>query len=154
MKIDSNTLFKKKWFKPALFIVGTLAVVMVPLLAYKPPTNTLLLDNQEYVLEIVASSEARKKGLSGRESLAANQGMLFVERTPTVSCIWMKDMNFDIDIVWVDYTKTIRHLEERVSPKTYPKAFCPKLKTKYVVELPSGTIDKHQLAVGQKLPLN
>ncbi|MFZ1483941.1 MAG: DUF192 domain-containing protein [Candidatus Saccharimonadales bacterium] len=149
-----QTITTKKWFKPALFIVGTLAVVMVPLLAYKPPTNTLLLDNQEYVLEIVASSEARKKGLSGHESLAANEGMLFAEPTPTVTCIWMKDMNFAIDIVWVDDTKIIRHLEERVSPKTYPKTFCPKVKTKYVVELPSGTIDKHQLAVGQKLPLN
>ena len=80
--------------------------------------------------------------------------MLFVEPKPRVACIWMKDMNFAIDIIWLDDKKTIRHLEERVSPKTYPKTFCPEGKTKYVVELPSGTIDKHQLAVGQKLPLN
>ena len=148
-----QSVTSKRWFKPALFILGTLAVIVVPLLAYKPPTNTLFLDQQEYTLEIAASGAERKKGLGGRATIAANEGMLFVEPTPNIACFWMKDMNFSIDIIWLDDKKIIRNLEERVSPKTYPKSFCPKTKTKYVVELPSGSIDKHELLVGQKLPL-
>lgn len=150
----ARSVTSSPWFKPTMFIVATLAIVFLPLLFYKPPTNTLVLDGQKYTLEIVLGVEERQRGLSGRQALAPNEGMLFVEAKPNIACFWMKDMNFAIDIVWVDDTKIIRHLEERVSPKTYPKTFCPKVKTKYVVELPSGTIDKHQLAVGQKLPLN
>lgn len=150
----ARSITSSPWFKPVVFVLATLAIVFLPLIFYKPPTNTLVLDGQAYTLEIVVSAEERKKGLSGRESLAANEGMLFVEAKPNIACFWMKDMNFAIDIIWLDDKKIIRHLEERLSPKTYPKSFCPPVKTKYVVELPSGSIDKYQLAVGQKLPLN
>lgn len=142
-----------RWFRPVAFSVATLAIVLLPLLLYQAPTNTLVLDKQSYILEIVVSTKDRQKGLSGREALEANGGMLFVQPKPEVACIWMKDMNIDIDIIWVDDKKIIRHLEERVSPRTYPKSFCPELKAKYVVEMPSGSIDKHELVVGQKLPL-
>jgi uncharacterized protein len=150
-KIDS--MKNHAWFKPAAFIVATLAIVFLPLIFYRPATNTLVLDGQEYTLEIVVSAEERQTGLSGRETIAANEGMLFVEPKPKIVCMWMKDMSFAIDIIWLDDKKIIRHLEERVSPKTYPKSFCPSVKTKYVIELPSGTIDKHELVLGQKLPL-
>jgi uncharacterized protein len=38
---------------------------------------------------------------------------------------WMKEMNFPIDIVWLNKDKKIVHIEHNVSPDTYPKIFNP-----------------------------
>lgn len=52
--------------------------------------------------EIAADDTARRRGLSGRASLAENRGMLFVYPDRLERTYWMKGMRFPIDIVWID----------------------------------------------------
>ncbi len=103
-----------------------------------------------YSLEKVTTNEARIKGLSDRSELKPQTGMLFVFTTPRQQCIWMKDMKFNLDIIWLDETKKINKIEQNVSPATYPSSFCAD-NTKYVIELNSGDIAKLQLNVGDNL---
>jgi len=89
-------------------------------------------------------------GLSGRTSLDG-EGMLFVFEESGNYGFWMKDMNFPIDILWIDDTFTIMGIEKEVSPDTYPKSFGEKFLAKYVLEVPSQYSDKNKINVGDKI---
>jgi len=54
-----------------------------------------------FEVEVVATSETRNRGLSGRESMAPQTGMLFVFEPAIASAFWMKDMLFPLDFVWI-----------------------------------------------------
>lgn len=97
----------------------------------------------------LAMSEAeRAQGLSGRTSLAKNTGLLFVFESPDKHGFWMKDMNFPIDIVWIDEHMKIIHIESNVSPHTYPKTFFPPSPDRFVLETPAGSMKSHKISEG------
>lgn len=84
--------------------------------------------------------------------MSKNEGMLFLYENSDRQCIWMKDMKFNIDIIWADRDKTITHLESNVSPQTYPKNFCGGLApNSYVIELNGGVATEAGLKIGDKL---
>ena len=58
-------------------------------------------------IEISDTKAKREQGLSGKEGLAENEGMLFVFEKEGYYGFWMKDMNFPIDIAWLDKNKKI-----------------------------------------------
>lgn len=98
----------------------------------------------------VADTESsRQQGLSGTKPLEENEAMLFVYDYPTRPGIWMKDMNYSIDIVWLDASKKVIYIERDVSPETYPRVFLPQSDAQYVIELPAGFSQKHGLGLGQ-----
>lgn len=101
-------------------------------------------------LDVADTYEARRMGLSGRESMAENQGMLFIFDEPGLQCFWMKDMNFDIDMIWLDASKTVTKIDKNVAKETYPDNFCQD-DVMYVVEVVSGWADKNSVKIGQKL---
>ncbi|MFN3487243.1 MAG: nucleotide-binding domain containing protein, partial [Planctomycetota bacterium] len=51
--------------------------------------------------EVARTAEERAQGLSGRDSLAEDAGMLFVLEREHVPSFWMKGMRFPLDFVWV-----------------------------------------------------
>jgi len=107
--------------------------------------------DNEYSLEVALSSEAQRTGLSYRESLADNTGMLFIFNELDNHGIWMKDMNFNLDILWVDENKQIVYLKQAVTPESFPDIFTPNKPAKYVIEMSSGFISNENLQVGDKL---
>jgi uncharacterized membrane protein (UPF0127 family) len=156
---------KTKWALSLLLVA--FAVGFIWFLLHKPSTDTLTnsaTNSQKsrgscnglqttlicYTLEVADSNAERVKGLSGREGLMQNSGMLFVFPNTTEQCFWMKDMKFSIDIIWLNDKKEIVKLEENVSPNTYPQNFCAP-DTKYVIELNSGEARKQNFAIGQQL---
>lgn len=103
-------------------------------------------------MEVASSNAERLKGLSGRDSLPDNKGMLFVFEKPAEQCIWMKDMLFNIDIIWLNESKEAIRLERNVAPETYPDSFCAD-DTKYVIELNSGQSDVLGFMAGKRVDL-
>lgn len=103
-----------------------------------------------YQLEYADTEQERVNGLSGRDKLDQNHGLLFVFNQSSKQCIWMKDMKFNIDILWLDHDKKVTKIEENVSPDTYPTSYCQG-DTKYVIELNSGDVQGNGIQVGQKL---
>lgn len=135
-----------------LLVIGVYAVTSRPttetsLTVYK--TNKVMLGNIEYTLEVVDTDFLRERGLSYRTSLAPQVGMLFIFDTPRISRFWMKDMNFPIDVIWLDQDKKVVHIEHSLSPSTYPESFGPKTLTQYVIELNAGDTEKNGLLVGE-----
>ncbi len=104
---------------------------------------------QDFKLEKADSIESQQKGLSGRSGLGTGDGMLFSSDIDEEYCMWMKDMKFAIDIVWLDADQKVVYMEQDVKPETYPQDFCAT--SRYVVELPAGTIAKAGIMPGQKV---
>ncbi len=106
----------------------------------------------DYPLEAADKREKRQIGLSGRENLKANTGMIFVFERPSTQCMWMKDMRFSLDMLWLNKRREIIKIERNVRPESFPATYCSP-NTKYVIELNSGEADRLRLAQGTKLQL-
>ena len=55
-----------------------------------------------YTVDMAVKPEDRQQGLSGRETMAQDTGMLFVFEEEQPLHFWMKDMRFPLDIIWID----------------------------------------------------
>lgn len=130
--------------------ITIIVVIFVSSIKIKDHTlgRCLVLGDECIGLEVVKSVTETTKGLSGRDNLSG--GMLFAYDEPSRQCIWMRDMKFNIDIIWLDQNKKVTKVMSDVSPSTFPNSFCSD-NTKYVIELNSGVIKNKSLKVGQQL---
>lgn len=87
---------------------------------------------------LATTSASRALGLSGRESLQAREGMLFVFPQDGTPAFWMKDMRFALDIVWIDAAGRVVGVDAEVTPESFPAAFSPPSPVRYVLELGAG----------------
>ncbi len=110
----------------------------------------------EIPVEIATSSAAVQKGLSGRVSLAADRGMLFLFDHPEKYRFWMPDMRFPIDIIWIDDNQVI-DADENVSPKfdpLYPVFYTPARPVQYVLEVNAGFMKRNNIHIGDAVTFN
>ena len=103
---------------------------------------------QTVKVELALTMQAQAQGLSGRKILEENEGMLFVFKNSGRYSFWMKDMNFPIDIIWLDETLHIVYIIKNAEPSSYPNTFTPNLEAKYVLEVPTGFSKKNNLKEG------
>lgn len=98
----------------------------------------------------------QQRGLSVVEGLADDEGMLFRLGGPKVQGMWMKDMRYAIDILWVGADGTVVHLEHDVAPATYPTVFQnpPDRLAVAVVELAAGAARRTGIVVGSPVDLD
>ena len=123
---------------------GYLLIKMIP----DPHAAHLSLSGAQLQVEIVDDRWSRIKGLSGRESLAASTGMLFEFDVSDHHGIWMKDMNFPIDIIWLDENLRVVHTESNVLPETFPTSFKPSHPARFVLEVNDGFVERYSVSVG------
>ncbi len=110
-------------------------------------------NNQKYVFDIADTPSLQERGLSYRKTLNPQTGMIFIFDRPAPYQFWMKDMNFPIDIVWLDTEGIVIHIEHSVAPSTYPTLFGPSKSARYVLEFLSGNAHKLGLQLGYKVNL-
>ena len=108
-------------------------------------------DEKVLVLEVSDSPLERQEGLSSRESLAIDAGMLFVFEKSDKHGIWMKDMNFPLDIIWLDENFRVVNFKKDVSPDTFPTVFISTSPALYVIEANAGFIDQFSIKIGEIL---
>lgn len=97
---------------------------------------------------IANTNEEREQGLSEKSGLKEDEGMLFIFENEGYYGFWMKDMNFPIDIAWLDKDKKIIHIENNISPETYPKIFTPISPNLYVLETSANFFENHKIKIG------
>jgi len=102
-------------------------------------------------VEVVEDAAAVTKGLSGRASLDANSGMLFVFSEANIYRFWMPDMHFPIDIIWIDEDKNVVGISADVSNEfdsADPRFYTPPLPVRYVLEVNEGFSQRKNIKVG------
>ncbi len=104
-------------------------------------------------LEVALTNEETNRGLSGRDTLPEDQGMLFIFDTPDRYSFWMKGMRFPLDIIWIGDDFRIVDMTRGVSEYSFPETFRPKFPVKYVLEVNAGWLDRHGVTIGTHVPI-
>jgi uncharacterized membrane protein (UPF0127 family) len=126
------------WWLYIAIGIGLLSIVYIARILVHPATPQLIVGEHRLRLEIADTDAEQARGLSWRASLPRDQGMLFVFASSGNPCFWMKDMRFDLDLIWLDADKRVVGVERGLRPATYPRSFCPSRPVRYVIELNSG----------------
>ncbi|MCB9806160.1 DUF192 domain-containing protein [Candidatus Nomurabacteria bacterium] len=116
-------------------------------------TKQAVIGETSLVVEVADTENARKKGLSGRSPLDTYEGLFFVFDTTGVNGIWMKDMNFPIDIIWFNDHKEVVYIEQNVLPDSFPEVFGTSVNSKFVLEVPSGFVKVNRIKKGDLFTL-
>ena len=152
---------KSAWLTTAavtILVVGISAWVVMS--AYSGPnketqTQSAYLVGDTYCLQldVAQSPEKKRRGLSDRRTLAADEGMLFLYERPGRYGFWMKDMNFPIDIIWLDKDNRVVGLKREAQPESFPETFRPKKSAKKVIEVVSGFTKTENINLGDRLKI-
>jgi uncharacterized protein len=137
--------------KNSITILVTLAIVAgMIFIVYSAMTrySQVVLGGKTFVVDTARTTYSLQRGLSYRESLADDGGMFFIFSKEDKYGFWMKDMNFPIDIIWINSDMKIVHIEKSVATSTYPKVFTPEAPAKYVLEISAGQTDALKVKKG------
>jgi uncharacterized protein len=110
-------------------------------------------DKAQIPVTIADTDIQREQGLSGIRVLPENMGKLFVFERSGKYGFWMKDMHFDLDIIWLDEHLNIVDITPNITPNTYPNVFYPAADAMYVLETNAGFAQKHGLSIGDVFTL-
>ncbi len=120
----------------------------------KEDLRVIKMAETELTVEVANNPLEWQRGLSGRPSLGADRGMLFAFDKPDRYGFWMKEMNFPLDIAWIDRNQKIIYMLSNVAPSSYPEIFYPDGEALFVLETNSGFFAKNKIEVGQTLEMN
>jgi len=101
-------------------------------------------------IEIADDDFRIARGLMFRDSLAENQGMLFIFPDEDYRSFWMKNTSIPLDMIFVDSDMRIIDIHRFTKPFSEENyhSLEPAL---YVVEVNAGFADKYHLRIGDKI---
>lgn len=142
--IDGNS---KRAMAPSLFLEKN-----YPPMTYADDDVVLVqMGAVSIVARVVASENARMQGLSGTEQLLPHEGLFFAFPHSNSQGIWMKDMKYPLDIIWLDDTFRIVHIAAMVAPETYPEVFMSPEPARYVLEVSAGIVEQGGVHIGDRV---
>lgn len=108
------------------------------------PDGTLL------SLEIAGTQQQRITGLSNRNELCSNCGMLFVFDSAAKYGFWMRDTLMPLDMIFLDENYAVVDVNQNAQPcgGGYCPLFYPEKNARYVLELNAGFAGTHDLNKG------
>lgn len=117
----------------------------------------ITIDNTTLNVQVAETPDQMVEGLQFQQPLPYNQGMIFVFGQPQVVAMWMKDMQFPLDMIWFDSDGNIVHIERNLPP-CVGDAPCQvydggRQDAKYVLEVTAGFADKFGITDKSKLSI-
>lgn len=97
------------------------------------------------------------EGLQFQQQLPYNQGMIFTFQQPQVVGMWMKDMQFPLDMIWFDSNGNVVDIEKNLAPCSDSSpctVYDGKMQNaKYVLEVTGGFVDEFNITENSRLVL-
>jgi len=109
-------------------------------------------------VDVADTPEKRAQGLSDRESMGVDNGMIFVFDQDSQYNFIMRNMRLSLDFIWVK-DDVILDITENVSPDPAGtsdadlKRYTPKVPVNRVIEVNAGYIKKYGIKIGDTLKL-
>ncbi len=123
-----------------------------------PYHTPLQVGEHRLLVQIALTDAEHEQGLSGRQKLTAAEGMLFdFKNTPDIEPgFWMKDMNFDLDFIWIDQGRVVGITPNAPAPKNISDAattaqlplYYPPAPVDAVLEVNAGWSKTHFIKTG------
>ncbi|HSD04163.1 MAG TPA: DUF192 domain-containing protein [Nitrosopumilaceae archaeon] len=148
----------------AAAIVGIVGIITIPsdhkLQSVDFPKGTIKVDNIVLDVEVADTDSTRARGLMFKEQLSYNQGMIFVFEEEQIASMWMLNMQFPLDVIWFDEDGNVVHIEKNAEPcKSALETMACTFKngndekSKYVLEVTAGFVDKFNITEKSKLEI-
>jgi uncharacterized membrane protein (UPF0127 family) len=156
-------------FLKRLFIKLSLAVFFVLLLGlyglakvpYGTPgqvqANVVKLQEKDIKVSVARTPDEWVKGLSGIKDIPANEAKLFVFDRSGTHEMWMKDMEFPLDMAWLDSNGKVVQTDLNLQPAgddEHPAVYSNNVPALYVVEMKAGAFEKYGIKEGEILSLD
>lgn len=160
---------KKFWIQVTVLVVVILGATyfsfnqnsVVPIIpGFKPILEKKQIKINQTVINVeVADNDSSKRlGLGGRESLAADSGMLFIYSEEKVYKFWMKGMKIPLDFIFIRNGEVIDILKNIPPPTEGQDAaalpiYQPIEPIDMLLEVNAGFTDAQDIQVGDKMYL-
>jgi len=135
-------------------IVITIGIFATKQLLFFPGQLTkAYIGNRQIYVKIARTPPERQQGLSGIKIMNNNQGMLFVFDKKEKYSFWMKDMNFNLDFIWITQGSVVDLTEDVPSPAANNgeiSQISPRVPIDMVLEARSGFIKQNKINLGNK----
>jgi uncharacterized membrane protein (UPF0127 family) len=103
-----------------------------------------------FTMELAEAPGQHAGGLMGRQSLAADSGMLFVYTRPHRVAMWMKDTLLPLDMLFVRPDGVIDSIVERTTPLSLATIRSAQ-PVRAVVEVNAGTVKRLGIKTGDRV---
>jgi uncharacterized membrane protein (UPF0127 family) len=156
--LEPKTLKNSKWLRLTLgAIIGVFLLFALSVTVHGPDVSqkyaNVYLGGEEFLMQVANTPKAREQGLSDTKRLNEKEGMIFSFDTPDPACFWMKDMEYNLDIIWLDANQRVLHIENDLSPSTYPNSYCSPEPATYVLEVNGATVKNLHVQLGDQITL-
>ena len=135
-------------------LLASIILAVVSTLFFQPqPKSYIKINNVTLNIELADTPEKTYQGLSDREELADETGMLFVFPDGYSGGFEMRRMKFPLDILWIkDFTvaKIDKNLPTPFQTNNIPAIVYSPGIVQYVLEVKAGWSDKHNITIGDK----
>ena len=112
---------------------------------------SILLGTKKIQVEVADTPSKHARGLMERDSLPADEGMLFVFDDETPRSFWMKNTRIPLSIAYFNSKKTLKEIIDMVpdpitalQPKTYPS----RTSAQYALEMNIGWYERNKIRPG------
>jgi uncharacterized membrane protein (UPF0127 family) len=112
-------------------------------------------DGTRVEVDVADTDAARERGLMFREALAGDRGMLFPFGVPRRYAMWMRNVRFALDILWLDRRGCITWIVENAPPCDVEPCptYEPRVDAVTVLEVCGGFVRKHGVAIGDAITI-
>ncbi|MBX4190574.1 DUF192 domain-containing protein [Candidatus Saccharibacteria bacterium] len=110
--------------------------------------KTITINGAAFKAEAAKKKDEFAKGLSGRPCILPDQALLLTYTKPLRIGIWMKDMKFPIDVVWITKDHKVAAVEVDFQPSTYPETRGNQILAQYVLELKANRTRELNIDIG------
>jgi len=141
-------------FYSIIFGIIVVTAIGLQISKYSQDHGKVIIGDTKIKVEIADTLEEMKNGLSNRESLDKDKGMLFIFAEPGQPAFWMKDMKFPIDIIWILNDRVVDIAPDLpVVAGEFLSTYIPKEPANYVLEVNAGFAEEHDIRVGDKVEI-
>lgn len=139
-----------------LFSIAILSFVHLKFRRNNLEKGEVCFEENCFIVELAKSPKDKARGLMFRKKLRPSQGMLFIFEEEGYYPFWMKNMEFPLDIIWINNDKEVVFIREDVSPCSGD--YCEKINSykqaSYVLELVAGKVKETNIENGDKVIFN
>lgn len=141
-----------------LILSAAIAAIVIPPRLNAPEYGTVSFGRgKTIIVEIARTDAVRRRGLSGRQSIGDDEGMLFLFEDEKVRSFWMHEMNFSIDIIWLNGDVVVG-IEDSAPPPGDPNAvpgtYYSPVAVDRVLEVQGGFSLRHGVNIGQEISVD
>ncbi|HSA97789.1 MAG TPA: DUF192 domain-containing protein [Candidatus Nitrosotenuis sp.] len=146
----------------AAIIIGVVGIASIPkdakLEQAQFPRGIVKIGDVTLQVQIADTRPLQTRGLMFQEKLPYDQGMLFVFDDENIRSMWMLNMQFALDVIWLDANGKVVYIHKDAQPcksaiETAACTFTNGKNAKYVLEVTSGFVDKYKITENSKLEI-